>query len=148
MQVSGVHVGVDILRLIKILKFPKFVAVTAMHEEDEMQKGRMSLSFIDVIDFVSSGPCCELLACLTVGIAVCGSYSRCERIECFELVYIAGSSSRRSALICPAQVRTLPHSQQRLSSKVLGFWQSSRPRKLFSPFCRSSLVVLCPPMLP
>ena len=130
--------------------FPKFVAVTAMHEEDEMQKGRMSLFVIinDVVDFVPSGPCCELLTCLTVNIAVCGSWSR--RVEYLERVYIAGSSSSRSALICSAQVRTLPHSQQRPSSKVLGFWQPSRSRKLFFSFysCRSSFVILRPVLLP
>ena len=69
-----------------------------MHEENEMQKGRlspgMSLVTVDVVDSVSSGPCFELLACLTVGIAVSGSYSRhtvFECIECPESVYIARS---------------------------------------------------------
>ena len=68
-----------------------------MHEEDEMQKGRMCISLVHDIDFVPSGLCCELLTCLTVNIAVCGSWSR--RVEYLERVYIAGSSSSRSALI-------------------------------------------------
>ena len=74
-----------------------------MHEEDEMRKGTLSsgmslfVIIIDAVDFDSSGSCCELLACFTVGIAVCGSWPKC--VECLERVYIPGSFDRRSALI-------------------------------------------------
>lgn len=50
------------------------VALRAMHEENEMQKGRlspgMSLVTVDVVDSVSSSSCLELLTFFTIGIAV------------------------------------------------------------------------------
>lgn len=95
-----------------------------MHEEDAMQKGMLfpwSFLFIDfvLVVVVATGPCCELLTCLIIDIAVSGFCSRhtvFERIECRERVYIVGSWSRELALIYSAQVRTLPDSRQRVGT--------------------------------